>query len=63
MDTPEHIWRLLESKRCLDAAWLYLICKLVYRSLLSAEEIDEKIVNSVDIQVGCNSIMSIECEV
>ncbi len=37
LDAPEHIWRLLERKAFLEAAWLFLLCRLVHRALVSDE--------------------------
>ncbi|KAL5535843.1 hypothetical protein ACEPAF_3937 [Sanghuangporus sanghuang] len=34
VDAPEHLWRLLERKQCLHAAWLFLLSRVVYRSLM-----------------------------
>jgi hypothetical protein len=40
MDAPEHLWRLLERKKYLEAAWLFLLARVVHRSL-SNDEGDE----------------------
>ncbi|KAI5121815.1 hypothetical protein M0805_003251 [Coniferiporia weirii] len=34
LDASEHLWRLLERKRYLHAAWLFLLSRVVYRSLI-----------------------------
>jgi hypothetical protein len=41
LDTPEQLWRLLERKRFLHAAWLYLLARVVYRALAHDEDEDE----------------------
>ncbi|EJU00839.1 hypothetical protein DACRYDRAFT_23157 [Dacryopinax primogenitus] len=38
LDAPEHLWRLLERKRHLQAAWLYLLSRVVYRALVQHDE-------------------------
>ncbi|KAG9013087.1 hypothetical protein FRB94_003920 [Tulasnella sp. JGI-2019a] len=38
LDTPEQLWRLLERKRYLQAAWLYLLARVVYRALTYDED-------------------------
>ncbi|EJD03576.1 uncharacterized protein FOMMEDRAFT_145857 [Fomitiporia mediterranea MF3/22] len=40
LDAPEHLWRLLERKRCLHAAWLFLLARVVYRSLVNEGEVE-----------------------
>ena len=41
LDTSEHLWRLLEQKRYLHAAWLFLLSRVVYLSLTQGEDDDE----------------------
>ena len=43
LDSPEHLWRLMEKKMYLHAAWLFLLSRVVHRSLLrhEADEDDE----------------------
>lgn len=38
LDTPEQLWRLLERKRFLQAAWLYLLARVVYKALTYDED-------------------------
>lgn len=38
LDCPEQFWKLLESKQYLDAAWLFLVARVVHHSLVSEEE-------------------------
>ncbi|VDB86583.1 unnamed protein product [Peniophora sp. CBMAI 1063] len=43
LDTPEHLWRLLERKRFLPAAWLFLLARVIHRALVRpAEEGDDE---------------------
>ncbi|KIJ26911.1 hypothetical protein M422DRAFT_271943 [Sphaerobolus stellatus SS14] len=35
LDTPEHLWRLLENKEYLPAAWLFLLSRVVHRTLVT----------------------------
>ncbi|KAH9968614.1 hypothetical protein BC827DRAFT_1257663 [Russula dissimulans] len=41
LDTPEHIWRLLEKKRYLHAGWLFLLARIIYQSLVRDDAEDE----------------------
>ncbi|KAI0719966.1 hypothetical protein C8T65DRAFT_634464 [Cerioporus squamosus] len=40
LDAPEHLWRLMERKAYLHAAWLFLLARVVHRAL-SQEEDDQ----------------------
>ncbi|RPD55909.1 hypothetical protein L227DRAFT_509454 [Lentinus tigrinus ALCF2SS1-6] len=40
LDAPEHLWRLMEKKAYLKAAWLFLLARVVHRAL-SQEEDDQ----------------------
>ncbi|KAI0778364.1 hypothetical protein BD413DRAFT_465008 [Trametes elegans] len=33
LDAPEHLWRLMEKKAYLNAAWLFLLARVVHRAL------------------------------
>lgn len=54
LDAPEHLWRLMERKRYLEAAWLFLLSRVVYRALVSNNDNDEQpwVEDGVDIQVS-----------
>ncbi|KAI0275017.1 hypothetical protein BC834DRAFT_850689 [Gloeopeniophorella convolvens] len=41
LDTPEHIWRLLEKKRYLYAGWLFLLARVIHRTLVRDDAEDE----------------------
>ncbi|CAL1695010.1 unnamed protein product [Somion occarium] len=41
LDTPEHLWRLMERKLYLHAAWLFLLCRVVHRALLRDDADDD----------------------
>ncbi|KAJ8516114.1 hypothetical protein ONZ45_g6533 [Pleurotus djamor] len=41
LDAPEHLWRLIEKKHYLTAAWLFLLSRVVYRSLVQHDDSDE----------------------
>ena len=34
LDAPEHLWRLMEKRRYLHAAWLFLLSRVVHQALL-----------------------------
>ena len=40
LDAPEHLWRFMERKLYLHAAWLLLLSRVVHRSLLRDDEED-----------------------
>ncbi|KAI0045223.1 hypothetical protein FA95DRAFT_1495802 [Auriscalpium vulgare] len=41
LDTPEHLWRLLEKKKYLHAGWLYLLARVIHRALLREDSEDD----------------------
>lgn len=43
LDTPEQLWRLLERKKYLQAAWLYLLARVVYRALTQDDEDEQEV--------------------
>ena len=53
LDAPEHLWRLLERKLYLYAAWLFLLSRVVHRSLLRDHDEDDTtwVASSIDINV------------
>ena len=53
LDTPEHIWRLLERKKYLHAGWLFLLARIIYQALVREDTEDESDWTSygIDIQV------------
>jgi conserved oligomeric Golgi complex subunit 1 len=53
LDTPEHIWRLLEKKKYLHAGWLFLLARIVYQALVGddAEDEDDWAAHSIDMLV------------
>ncbi|OSD03253.1 hypothetical protein PYCCODRAFT_1409591 [Trametes coccinea BRFM310] len=38
LDAPEHLWRLMERKAYLNAAWLFLLARVVHRALSQDDE-------------------------
>ncbi|KAL1951513.1 hypothetical protein VTO73DRAFT_662 [Trametes versicolor] len=38
LDAPEHLWRLMERKSYLNAAWLFLLARVVHRALSQDED-------------------------
>ncbi|KAG8931533.1 hypothetical protein FRC01_001162 [Tulasnella sp. 417] len=43
LDTPEQLWRLLERKKYLQAAWLYLLARVVHRTLTQDDEDEQEV--------------------
>ncbi|KAI0068134.1 hypothetical protein BV25DRAFT_1793601 [Artomyces pyxidatus] len=41
LDTPEHLWRLLEKKKYLHAGWLFLLARVIHRALVREDTEDE----------------------
>ena len=52
LDAPEHLWRLLERKMYLYAAWLFLLSRVVHRSLLREDDEDEVVWASSGIDIN-----------
>ena len=42
LDTPEHIWRLLEKKKYLHAGWLFILARIIYQALVRTDNEDEE---------------------
>ncbi|KAI0830492.1 hypothetical protein BC628DRAFT_871518 [Trametes gibbosa] len=38
LDAPEHLWRLMEKKAYLNAAWLFLLARVVHRALSQGDD-------------------------
>ncbi len=56
LDTPEHIWRLLEKKKYLHAGWLFLLAHIIYQALVRADTEDEEDdwrAQGIDVLVCC----------
>ncbi|KAJ3555319.1 hypothetical protein NM688_g2642 [Phlebia brevispora] len=51
LDAPEHLWRLLERKLYLYAAWLFLLSRVVHHSLLRDHDEDDApwVANGINI--------------
>jgi len=56
LDAPEHLWRLIERKKYLQAAWLFLLARVVHRALVRHDENDEQawVSEGVDVAVSMN---------
>lgn len=37
LDAPEHLWRLLEKNQYLQAAWLFLLARVVHRAMVTED--------------------------
>ncbi|KAF8913112.1 hypothetical protein CPB84DRAFT_1812046 [Gymnopilus junonius] len=51
LDAPEHLWRLIERKKYFQAAWLFLLARVVHRALVRNDENDEQIWVSEGVDV------------
>ncbi|KAI0328133.1 hypothetical protein GY45DRAFT_1255614 [Cubamyces sp. BRFM 1775] len=50
LDAPEHLWRLMERKVYLNAAWLFLLARVVHRAL--SQDDDEQSWHTYGIDVA-----------
>jgi hypothetical protein len=48
LDSPEHLWRLIEAKKYSQAAWLFLLARVVYRGL-SMDDVEEEEWPDIDV--------------
>ena len=65
LDSPEHLWRLMEKKMYLHAAWLFLLSRVVHRSLLrhGADGDEEGLASlGIDISVSPETRMTWRAE-
>ncbi|EIN13973.1 hypothetical protein PUNSTDRAFT_58257 [Punctularia strigosozonata HHB-11173 SS5] len=51
LDSPEHLWRLIESKKYFQATWLFLLARVAYRGL-STDDMEEEGWPDTDVMVG-----------
>ncbi|KAG8824777.1 hypothetical protein FRC19_001071 [Serendipita sp. 401] len=49
LDCPEHFWKLLEARKYLDAAWLFLIAIVVHQALVEEDEEDGWAQQGIDV--------------
>lgn len=42
LDTPEHLWRLIERKKYFQAAWLFLLARVAHRALVRDDDQDDE---------------------
>jgi len=59
LDAPEHLWRLIERKKYFQAAWLFLLARVVHKALIRNDEQDEQswVHEGIDVLV-CNMTSS-----
>ncbi|EAU92794.2 hypothetical protein CC1G_01839 [Coprinopsis cinerea okayama7 len=51
LDAPEHLWRFIEKKKYLSAAWLFLFIRVVHRGLVQQDDEEEESWTKVGIDV------------
>lgn len=52
LDAPEHLWRLIERKKYLPAAWLFLLARVVYQGLRNDDTDEQSWINEgIDVLV------------
>ncbi len=56
LDAPEHLWRLLERKLYLYAAWLFLLSRVVHRSLSRDHDEDDAPWTASGIDIGVRPV-------
>ncbi|KAI0706115.1 hypothetical protein BC835DRAFT_1260582 [Cytidiella melzeri] len=52
LDAPEHLWRFMERKLYLHAAWLFLLSRVVHRSLLRGDADDDAVWRTLGIDIS-----------
>lgn len=54
LDAPEQLWRLIEREKYFQAAWLFLLARVVHRALIRDDALDEEswINQGVDVLVS-----------
>ena len=57
LDAPEHLWRLMERKSYLNAAWLFLLARVVHRAL--SQEDDDQSWQAYGIDVMVRVVLSL----
>lgn len=54
LDAPEHLWRLIEREKYFQAAWLFLLARVVHRALVRNDQDDESWTqHGIDVLVRC----------
>lgn len=51
LDAPEHLWHLLEQRKFLHAAWLFLLSRVVFRALVNTDDGEETVWQTKGIDV------------
>ena len=51
LDAPEHLWRLMEKKAYLNAAWLFLLARVVHRALSQEDDEQSWQAHGIDVMV------------
>lgn len=52
LDAPEHLWRLIERRKYLDAGWLFLLSRVTYRTLITHDEEHSRDEDGVEVEVS-----------
>lgn len=65
LDAPEHLWKIIERGSYFEAAWLFLLARLVHRSLIRDEDDEDEDEDSwtregIDVLV-CEGIIMSKC--
>lgn len=42
LDAPEHLWRSIEREKYFQAAWLFLLARVVHRALIRDDAQDDE---------------------
>lgn len=54
LDAPEHLWRMIEKRSYLNAAWLFLLARVVHRAL--SQENDDRSWHSYGVEVHVRAV-------
>lgn len=61
LDAPEHLWRLMERKSYLNAAWLFLLARVVHRALSQDEDDQSWHAYGIDVSVRIHLCIYAAC--
>ena len=63
LDTPEHLWRLIERKNYFHAAWLFLLSRVAHRTLTTHEEDEQSWAEEgLEVEVSQMAIFEVAAE-
>lgn len=61
LDAPEQLWRLIERQKYFQAAWLFLLARVVHRALIRDDAMDEESWVNQGVDVLVSRLISLLC--